>query len=142
MTRELTNEAAHGRALMHWARLQENVLPELALLFHIPNGGLRSKAQAGELKAEGVRAGVPDYLLPVPLGGYHGLFIELKMPKTGAKKPGRLSEEQKLWLKALRAYGYRAETAYGWDEARQLILEYLAQPAAANEPAIQQAVQA
>jgi hypothetical protein len=30
---------------------------------HVPNGGRRSKAEAGAFKAMGVRAGVPDLLI-------------------------------------------------------------------------------
>ena len=36
------------------------------LLFAVPNGGARSKATAGKLKAEGVVAGVADLILLVP----------------------------------------------------------------------------
>jgi hypothetical protein len=125
MTRELTNEHEHGKALMRWAELSLGRIPELALLFHVPNGGRRSKATAGKLKAEGVKAGVPDYVLPVPRGQFHGLFIELKVPKTGKKNAGRLSDTQKGWLAALRQLGYRAETAYGWDQAKDILEEYL-----------------
>ena len=46
--------------IFKWARLSEGRWPELALLFAIPNGGHRHKAVAAKLKAEGVRAGVPD----------------------------------------------------------------------------------
>jgi hypothetical protein len=63
------------------------------MLFAIPNGGARHKAIAGKLRAEGVRAGVPDICLPVPRGEYHGLFIELKRPKGG-----HVSEEQEAWI--------------------------------------------
>lgn len=57
---------------------------ELALLHHIPNGGARSKATAGRLKAEGVKAGIPDICLPVPKNGYGALYIELKVPENKA----------------------------------------------------------
>src|SRR5262245_64718583 len=50
------------------------------LCFAIPNGGARDVITAGRLKAEGVRAGVPDVCLPVARAGYHGLFLEVKRP--------------------------------------------------------------
>ena len=66
-------------AIFEWAALMQGAYPELGLLFAIPNGGKRDKATAGKLKAEGVKAGVPDMCLPVSNGKYHGLFIELKV---------------------------------------------------------------
>ena len=94
-------------------------VPALRLLFAIPNGGHRHKATAGRLKAEGVRRGVPDLCLPFACGGFHGLFIELKA------QGGRASDEQKKWIEALQAQGYRAEVCVGADEAWDVICEYL-----------------
>lgn len=50
-------------------------LPKSAFWFHVPNGGARSKAEAGAFKAMGVKAGVPDICIL-----YRGVthFIELK----------------------------------------------------------------
>jgi len=89
------------------------------MLVAIPNGGLRSKAVAAKLKAEGVKAGYPDMALNVPRGPYHGLFIELKSEK------GRVSPLQSEWLTKLNAYGNLAVTAYGWIEAKQHLENYL-----------------
>ena len=94
--RLLPKEGQEQATLMSWAGMQSCVYPELGLLFHIPNGGSRSKAEAGRFKAEGVKAGVPDLFLPVPRGEYHGLFIELKR-----RQGGRVSDEQKDWLLTL-----------------------------------------
>lgn len=74
--------------------------PLWGLILAIPNGGHRSKAVAGKLKAEGVRAGVPDLLLPVERRGYIGLFIELKIGNNP------LSPAQEVWAKRLTAQGY------------------------------------
>lgn len=52
--------------------------------FHIPNGGSRNKAEAANLKRQGVKAGAPDLCVPVPSGSKHGLFIEMK---AGEGKP-------------------------------------------------------
>jgi len=94
-------------------------VPALRMLFAIPNGGHRHKATAGKLKAEGVRSGVPDMCLPVPVGGHHGLYIEIKA------QGGRVSDVQKEWIAALRAQGYRAEVCVGADAAWDVICEYL-----------------
>ena len=106
--------------LVNWARMQEKKYPELRMLFHIPNGGSRGKAEAGRFRAMGVRAGVPDLCLPVPRGGWHGLYIELKRTKGG-----RVSADQKAWLDALREQGYAAAVCHGWEDAARIILWYI-----------------
>lgn len=93
--------------------------PELDLMMAIPNGGKRDKITAARMKAEGVRAGAPDILLPVARSGYHGLFIELKHDKN---KP---SEAQTSFLTALTEQGYYAVPIWGWQDAIQLISNYL-----------------
>ena len=119
-------ESDEQKALFEWVSLQWRARPELSLLFHIPNGqklagnkAHRAKA-AMRLKKEGMRPGVPDLMLPVPRGIFHGLFIEMKR-----KDGGVVSGEQKAWIKALADQGYRAMTCNGFDEARAAILEYL-----------------
>lgn len=89
-------------------------------MYHIPNGGSRTKAEAGRFKAEGVKSGVPDICLPVAREQYHGLYIELKR-----REGGRLSEAQKLWIEALRKLGYWAIVCRGWEEAAREIERYL-----------------
>ena len=54
-------------SVMDWARWNQNVHPELELLYHCPNGGSRNKAEAVKLKQMGVKAGIPDLCLPVPI---------------------------------------------------------------------------
>ena len=124
--RLLPKEGQEQAALMSWAKMQSWRWPELALLFHIPNGGGRSKAEAGRLKAEGVKAGVPDLFLPVSRDGYHGLFIELKR-----QAGGRVSDEQKEWIQELRDQGYRVEVCKGWEAAAGVLKNYLG-PGKAN----------
>jgi hypothetical protein len=88
-------------------------------MHHIPNGGHRSKTTAIRLKAEGVKAGVPDICLPVPVGGFHGLYIELKAGKN------KTTAEQDKWLDALTDNGYFAAVCYGWQAASKAIIDYL-----------------
>jgi hypothetical protein len=115
------SEHAEQVALMRWARLWSAHVPELALLFAIPNGGQRHKIVAARLRAEGVQAGVPDLFLPVARRDRHGLFIELKRSAGG-----RLSPAQKAVNDRLRAQGYEVRVAHGWDEARVVLCAYLA----------------
>lgn len=112
-------EAQEQRFLFQWAGYAEQKYPELKLLHHVPNGGKRDARVAANLKKEGVKAGVPDIVLPVPRCGYCGLYIELKVGKN------KTSSKQNEWIKALREQGYFVEVCYGWDKAREVIEKYL-----------------
>lgn len=105
--------------VIRWATLQAGVYPELARLFHVPNGGQRHAAVAAKLKGQGVKAGVPDLCLPVPRFGCPGLWIEMKTAD------GRVSTTQKDWIGYLKGAGYRVEVCRSFDEARAALLDYL-----------------
>lgn len=112
-------EAAEQSTLIDWALRCRGKWPELELLFHIPNGGSRNRAEAANLKRQGVKAGVPDLFLPAARGKYHGLFIEMK---HGKNKP---TEAQRQWIAALNKQGYAAVVCYGFEDARAAVEEYL-----------------
>ncbi len=114
------SEHAEQVALFNWASIQSATSPELQLLHAIPNGGKRDRVTAALLKAEGVRAGVPDIFLPVARERWHGLYIELKTER------GRVTEHQKRWIRELRQQGYMAAVCRGWHPASALIKAYLA----------------
>jgi hypothetical protein len=114
------SESVEQICLFRWAAYSEAAHPELRLMYHIPNGGKRNITTAKRLKAEGVKAGVPDVHLPVPRGKYHGLYIELK------KQKGNITtENQDSWLAALSEQGYCTTVCKGWEAATKVILEYL-----------------
>ena len=114
------SEHSEQAALFDWAAWQANLGHEpLRWLFAIPNGGQRHKVTAAKLMAEGVKPGVPDICLPFPAQGKNGLFIEMK------KKPNRPSPEQVDYLEWLTGRGYLAVVAYGFDEAKAILCEYL-----------------
>lgn len=107
--------------LFKWAKLAEKGLPEVRWMFAVPNGGARNVIVASKLKAEGVKRGVPDVMLPVSRGGYHGLWIELKAGKN------RTSAEQDDWIAALLRAGYLVQVVWDeWQEAQAIIERYLA----------------
>ena len=91
--------------------------------FAIPNGGDRHPAVAAKLKAEGVKAGVPDLFLPIPRGAHHGLFVEMKR-----QRGGKLSDDQKDWIIKLQAQGYEVKVCAGFEAAKAAIEEYLSCP--------------
>ena len=115
-------ESLAQRALFDWARKHEARYPELRWLYAVPNGGLRSKATAGRLKAEGVKAGVPDIALDIARKGYHGLRIELKIP------PNTPSIEQIDWSHELTQQGYYVRLCTSWREAWNTLMTYLGYP--------------
>ena len=94
--------------------------PELRLMYAIPNGGSRNKAEAARLKGQGVNPGIPDICLPVARGGFHGLYIEMKR-----RKYGETSEAQDEKIPLLRAQGYRVEVCKGFQAAADVIEEYM-----------------
>lgn len=94
-------------------------LPAFAL-FAIPNAGAGAQSgQAGKMKAEGVRAGVPDLCLAVARNGFHGLYIEMKSA-DGVVRP-----HQTEVMKYLESAGYRVVVCYGADRAMTSIKNYL-----------------
>lgn len=114
------HEHQEQRALITWCRLNEAREPRLKLLYAISNGRKRSKAEAGKLKAEGVRAGVPDLCLPVK-GSWNeiGLYIEMK------SEDGRESASQKEFRAMLENEGHRVCVARSWMVAADTICDYL-----------------
>jgi len=113
------SEHLEQKNLFYWAALQEARHPQLGLMFAVPNGGLRNKLVAKKLKAEGVKAGVPDIFLAVPRDPYHGLFIEMKFGKNKA------TDNQIKWLNGLQFEGYETAICYSWGEAKDIICKYL-----------------
>ena len=103
------------------------------VLFHSDFGsGIKlTKGQAMKQKRQnGGRRGWPDMTVAQPVGKYHGLYLELKKDKTRIfKKNGEYSSdhiaEQGCILDHLRLAGYRAEFAVGFEEAKEIIDEYL-----------------
>ncbi len=119
-------EHGHQAAIFCWAA--SSGIPELKWLFAVPNGFYGTAAQKGKMKAEGLKAGVPDIWLPVPMrsmddngvrNNYCGLVIELKV---GKNKP---TAEQSEWIDYLNDVGYYARACWNWETARDKILTYL-----------------
>jgi len=79
-------EAALQKAVVQYLTLA--LPPHEALFWHTPNGGWRSRATAGRLKAEGVMPGVADIVV---IWKGRPIAIELKA-KTGPQ-----SRAQKAW---------------------------------------------
>lgn len=127
-TLPIPTESEEQRAVMDWAELASGKWLELRLLYHVPNEGRRSMATGGRMRAEGLKSGVPDLCLPVARAGYHGLYIEMK--RTQGSKT---SQEQKEWLEALAAEGYKTALCRGAEEAIEEMESYLMLPKKGDE---------
>ena len=110
-----TSESREQKQLIQWCRTD----PRFQYLFHIPNESVGGQGWLVRNRQMGVKSGVPDLFYPVPAGGYHGLFIEMKT------KTGRIDPHQKKWIHVLTQLGYKCIVAHGWEEARDALLLYL-----------------
>ena len=124
----VTDESGHQEAVFSWCDYNRNRYPELELLYHVPNGGKRDATTARALKRQGVKAGIPDLVLPVARSGYHGLYIELKAPG------GKLAPSQIDFMQAVEKQGYLARVCVGWQAAANTISAYLDERAQDEQP--------
>ena len=110
MTDTVPSEHLEQREFVRWFRQTYKGVR----IFAIPNGGLRSRAAAGKLKAEGVSSGVPDLFIPA-----WRLWVEMKRQKGGT-----VSAEQKDWAGYLSSVGYICIVAKGAEAAKVAISEF------------------
>lgn len=113
LTDRLPTEHEEQRELVRWFR---QTWPGVRI-FAIPNGGARSQATAGRLKAEGVSSGVPDLFIPA-----WGLWVEMKRSKGGS-----VSAEQKGWIAYLESVGFCCIVGKGAEAAKGQISAFFKQ---------------
>ena len=88
--------------------------PDLRILA-IPNGArTNSIRQAAKIKAEGLRAGVPDLFIPAL-----ALWVEMKKPG------GKLSPKQRDWIDYLQSIGHRVIVGFGARDAMGKVLQMM-----------------
>ena len=103
-----------------WARFNGRPLSDF--LFHIPNER-DCKIQTGVmLKKMGVTKGVTDYMLPIPVPPYCGLFMEFK------RKPNKPAKEQLDFIALMKSMGYAAVVVWNLEEAIRTVELYLTIP--------------
>lgn len=113
--------------MVAWATRQGKVIPGVERVVAIPNGAYlagspRSRAmQWARLKAAGAKKGAADLFWPVPRQGFHGLFVEMKAPRPHSAS---VSAEQREFLDAVVADGYRGEVCRGAEEAIAVLMDY------------------
>lgn len=100
-----------------WAN--DNLPKTRILLYHVPNGGYRTKKEGAKFAAIGVKPGVADLHLDVPNGMYHGLKMELKTEK------GKLSASQEKYRDEVTAAGYKYVLIKTVDQFKHEMFDYL-----------------
>lgn len=121
--------------LFSWLALREAQYPELESIYAVPNAAKRSARQGAWMKAEGMKAGVPDVVFPLlscegarypntPAGLegriYGGLYIEMKAPDKYPRP------NQREWADRLERQGMKViRRCTTWQEAAIHIMEYL-----------------
>ena len=85
---------------------------------YLQGGKDQRSRQWAKLKREGAKEGVSDILLPVPVGMYSGLWIEMKTAK------GTASETQKDFGQRAMRLGYYFAVCRGAGPAQELIKYY------------------
>ena len=109
-------------AFFRWVDLTANRHPSLRLVYAVPNGSHKSPAARGLFQRTGLRPGVPDIHVPIPMGRHCGLWLEMKA------KRGQLSEAQKGWIERLELVGHRVEVVRSWTDAANAVIDYLKIP--------------
>ena len=120
----MRNQPEHCEQAVFMQRVALHPKTRDLLLTAVPNGGQRHKAVAAKLKAEGVKAGVPDILVfewapRAHAGMYCGLAIEMKV------KPNKPTPAQEAWMAALKRRGWSCVVAYSAEEAWAALAAYL-----------------
>ena len=104
-------EARIQAAIVEYVRY---VAPQV-VIFHVPNGGLRSRSEAARFKWVGTLAGVLDLVLVLPDGRV--AFWEIK---TSA---GHLSDAQWAFINRLEDLGHVCAVVRDIDDARRELAE-------------------
>ena len=122
-------EHAAQCTVIDWIRQMQDAIPELQTVYAVINGaklpymrnkkGKRYSSQALYLLREGLKPGVPDIACPFARGGYHALYIELKI---GKNKPTKI---QQAMIDRLIKQGNKVDVCYSADDAIDVIKDYL-----------------
>lgn len=112
-------EHQHQSAFFTILRLNYRRFPELRFIFAVPNAAKRNPPLAAYLVAEGLTAGVPDVIVPMPRRGYHAAFIENKIGNN------KMSPAQIKFRDFLIGEGYFVKACYSVTEQTKTLEWYL-----------------
>jgi len=133
MTKRKNHEEDTQIALMNWAKYK--MLPNgktiFELMIHIRNESYEKGKpyqianRMKRAKLGGFKSGIPDLFFAYPINGKHGLWLEMKRPHIKGSVKGRLSDNQKKMLAILELAGYECAVCHGWQQAVEVIEDYL-----------------
>lgn len=83
-----------------------------------PNGGRRSVIEGARQKGIFIRKGVWDVFMAIPVGRYHGFFIEFKWGKN------KLTKEQEEFGFEMTLLGYLCKVYWDWEKAKDDLIAY------------------
>lgn len=120
-------EDAIQAGVFSWILHPDNraLMPELDLIYAIPNGGKRTKFEAHLFQQTGVRRGIPDIHVAVSRKPFFSLYIELKTWKRFNTKHHGCSPEQLAWHERLRFAGHKVIVSWSVSDTINKIKEYL-----------------
>ncbi len=113
----LKAEQAEHINIVNWFNYQYPKLSED--LHHFANERRCSIQEGRTLKRMGVKKGVADFFLAIPINGKGGLWLELKV---GKNKP---TKEQMEFAKRKLMRNYEFAFVWGFEAAREIIKAYL-----------------
>ena len=121
-----TEDALQRALLCAVALYIRPALPQVDVIYHVPNGGSRgsnrrdAQIQGAMMNGLGVKKGTPDLCLPIQRHGFGSLYIEMKKPKDGA-----LSKDQMHRIRMLSEVGNAVAVVDDWVAGYWLIYDYL-----------------
>ena len=96
------------------------------LLWACPNGGKRDGREAVKLKSTGVVPGIADLHLDIPNAEYHGLKIEMKVPREkSTHKIKALDPAQKVYQEKVTQAGYLYVVCDDFEDFQSILIAYL-----------------
>lgn len=142
--KKIQHEEAECMALCDWAALSKIVVRQGEqrvgivigdYLTMIPNGSHLAGSERirafkmSRMKRAGFKKGAHDYFLALPIPPFHGLWLEAKRPVSKFRSKGEalaaISEPQEEWASRMAAAGYAVAIAYGFDNMKRAITDYL-----------------
>lgn len=131
----------HERALAFQKVVDDVSMLDFDLIHAIPNGGDRSARQGSSLKVQGVKPGIPDIFVPIPMvhrsnNSYitkSGLYIEMKKPELMRKVSFNdlqsilsvASSDQQDKITRLSKLGYVSVICFTWQQAVYELCHYM-----------------